>query len=350
MKGQASSTLAEWGGRLRRRLLLILVALAIAPAAFGQSIAAPLKPKTMELFDANGVSLLGPDGSQDAATFGRIRLPEPAIAVGDSKAGGLSFQRTRTGTAPSVFGESPTNNTEIQLRSHNLLGTFSQNTPSLGNPYPWSVFSLGDWSSDPTLVVDAVASPAAAADIRRYGNGATTCSDGVRTCYYREDGAVLAYESAIWPLEPGAVSGRIMSLTKPDGEVITWHYNSIGSGFWSSLWRLQSVTNNLGYMIHFQYERNTSANADDAWRFLRPTKVTALDVSLNPCSPTAFSCSDSTGANWPYLLYAVEGTSVSTVTDRAGNVHRFYSQRKHQHDYGSVRHARRLSQPKCGER
>jgi RHS repeat-associated protein len=121
--------------------------------------------------------------------------------------------------------------------------------------------------------------------------------------------------------------GNIASLTKPDGEVITWHYNYSSGSFASNTPRLQSITNNLNYQIHFQYEYNGSvANSNQIMRWTRMVKATAFDRAINACSQTATSCPDTSGSvEWPYLSYGLTGTGLNTVTvtDRLANVHQY---------------------------
>ncbi len=59
----------------------------------------------------------------------------------------------------------------------------------------------------------------------------------------------------------------------PDGEIIEWNY-----ALFSGVSRLQSITNNLGYQIHFN-KSNVLSNYYN-WSYL--SKITAFDRTLNP--------------------------------------------------------------------
>jgi RHS repeat-associated protein len=312
--------------RDRTKFLSIAIILTFAALGFGalpagaQGQAPKYLPRDFELIDKNGVTLPGP--AYGGANFGNVRIPEPEISIGDPEFGGLSWQRLRMGGkfAPELPGR--TNNDESQLWRHSLMGLVQQTGADPTQPAsPFATFSLGEDSETFSAI-----SSSGGYSLQNTGAGAICQSNG-DCVHYRSDGSIASYERATLWNSDGSINffgGRIASLTKPNGEALTWHYTDITSGAYQGRWRLQSVTNNLGYQIHFQYETNAITDGASALRFLRIQKVTAIDNTLNPCSPTAFTCSDSAGGSWPYLIYGLAGTNTSTVTDRLGNVWRYH--------------------------
>lgn len=89
--------------------------------------------------------------------------------------------------------------------------------------------------------------------------------------------------------------GLIASLTRPNGEVLTWTYNAATE--------IQSVNSNRGYQLHFSYSTQSSAPA---------ITVTALNNAIDACAPTANVCSFSRA--WPSLSLTQTGTGL--VTER----------------------------------
>ncbi|PXA85322.1 hypothetical protein DMC25_15570 [Caulobacter sp. D4A] len=84
-----------------------------------------------------------------------------------------------------------------------------------------------------------------------------------------------------------ATVGYLTSLTKPNGEVITLTY-PIGSPIYAG--NPLTVSSSLGWM--FKYQRPT--------RIQPPSRVDAINTSIDYCSPTATSCTGTTVA-WPYV-------------------------------------------------
>jgi RHS repeat-associated protein len=147
--------------------------------------------------------------------------------------------------------------------------------------------------------------------------------------YIRSDGSVATFDKLLadtstkknfWSSNQGA----IRSLTKPDGEVITWTYTSASADGLTG-YRPQSISNNLGYQLHFQYaNQSPSGAADVVGSWMQRVKVTAINRAFYHCSDTAWTCSDNTGGNWPFAQYGTEaGGAVETVLDRSGGTTRY---------------------------
>ncbi len=290
--------------RIPSLLGLLAFVFLVAGTASGQQ---PMsQPRAFEMTDHNGMSFM-PNGGY------KLSLPEPSVSIGDPASGGLSWRRVHE----AVTGGIPT-------RRHSLMGVLSYCDTGFNPPSPPTyTASVGE-------SVDTFQFGVAGTYTSNQFTGATltlNTAPGQHT-YRRSDGSVVIYDTTVTvgiASNCGSGGFPIKTLTKPDGEVITWHYAVTQSGPYIGFTRLQSVTNNLGYQIHLQYARDavasTTAQIID-WSVI--TKVTATDNTLNPCAPLAFSCSDSVGANWPYLTYShLSSNTVEVVTDRNGGQSKF---------------------------
>ncbi len=122
-----------------------------------------------------------------------------------------------------------------------------------------------------------------------------------------------------------------ISMKMPDGTIQTWHFlyrnfpgYQTGVLAMNTHYRLQSVTNNLGYQIHFQYEMDNPSHQSHLGAFHKLVKATAINNSVYVCSPTATVCSGTGGGvTWPSLTYGTDGSEVDTVTDSLGNQVRY---------------------------
>jgi RHS repeat-associated protein len=140
-----------------------------------------------------------------------------------------------------------------------------------------------------------------------------TASGGIYT-YRTGDGTIATFGAGIIAnTSTGQASGlaRIDTLTRPNGEVITYHYVSgrvvlpieepwrpkpvalIGD-------RVQSVTSNFGYQLKLEYSINNAETEEELSEFLSGlVKVTAFNMAVDACDPFAFSCTFT--RNWPSL-------------------------------------------------
>lgn len=94
-------------------------------------------------------------------------------------------------------------------------------------------------------------------------------------------------------------SWYITSVERPDGEKLTYTYVANTTA-------RQSIVSNLGYMIHYDYVYVGS--------ILRTQKITALNLAVDYCAPSAASCA--TTRSWPSLTFST--TSLFTFTDAIG--------------------------------
>ncbi|NWE54254.1 RHS repeat domain-containing protein, partial [Brevundimonas sp. P7753] len=255
-------------------------------------------PEPYQVIDANGVSL----------TTGSFSSPAHRISIGPEQ-GGVSFSaHYESGVRNwrySTFGalvkeQKPHSN--LQWVSVTVMGASGTFLRTAAGPY-----------------------------VRFDGDGELSTSD----VYTALDGSVATFNSRVDAVVPyNANAGAIATLTRPTGEVVTYHY-SVKPGT-SRIGRLQSVTNNHGYQIHLQYASNA---ADNDWQ--RLVKATALNNAVDPCAPTALSCTFT--QSWPSLTFAqvspAPNTVEQTVTDVLGRTTRYVLIN------GLLYHIRRPSQP-----
>jgi RHS repeat-associated protein len=154
---------------------------------------------------------------------------------------------------------------------------------------------------------------------------------GVHT-YTASDGTeILLKESYVANGEDyyGTADALGDEIISPNGVRTKLHYTNddfeqeVLPGFFFTIYvvRLQSVTTNTSYQLHFEYTNNDPANTDD-WYAI--SKVTAINTADEYCNPSSNSCT-LTG-DWPYLEYArsTSGTdTLETVTDVLGRQVRF---------------------------
>jgi len=111
-----------------------------------------------------------------------------------------------------------------------------------------------------------------------------------------------------------ASEGYLTTLTRPNGEVLTYHYTSWASSCSTGTpvlqcVRLQAVTSTLGYMIKYKY-----AGAVDQPGSTVLERVTAVNLAHEYCDPLAESCTFTN--TWPHKVMSGDmgatGTAVET--------------------------------------
>ena len=279
--------------RCLRAAILGVILAGLAGVAQAQGILAS-PPPIRTVIDDNAV---------DLAT-GSYTVSAEEVVIGKPGAGGLSYVRT--------FFQNGWR--------HSYMGTLN----AVGSLY---TVSIGGSSETFTL--------SGGVYVQNQGRGSTLTFNAANQTYTytTPEGAVAVFDKALAVSAPAASEGLITSLTKPDGEKITFAYRSVnlcvpaGGGGCSSYYysrRLQSVNNNLGYQLRFFYASNTATmQADDAaWSSLASV-VGLNDISLY-CDPQADSCG-TLSTSWPKVTYATPGdnSSARTVTDNAGRVIRY---------------------------
>ena len=153
-----------------------------------------------------------------------------------------------------------------------------------------------------------------------------TLSAGVYT-YTLPDGTTLQYLASLGgqAVNSNQVAGRISTITSPDGRVDTIHYHTamtvVGTGPTGPsprrLYRIQSVTNNAGYQLKYNYALNNASTSEiipatsvGAWT--QPASQQAINNAVDYCAPTAFTCTLT--QSWPSVT--ISGKSVTDALGR----------------------------------
>jgi RHS repeat-associated protein len=276
---------------------LACAVIAVASPAYAQSLPEPLQVRPQ--IDERGVDLI----TQNIQLAGL-----GAVSIGPAGPGGLSFSRLyRQGGWRSDF-----------------LGTISYS----GGIATVSVGESAETFTDaaPGVTVDSLQGTGSKLF---YTGGACVPPDPCEPrdyVYTTRDGVLMEFDGAIvGQIGSSVVNGGVLStITYPTGEVVTLHYLSVAFGGSppGATARLQGVTNNLGYAMHFDYARNgtpTFAQAPE-WRTL--TKVTAFDSTVvTTCAPLAETCTIPT--SWPWVTYTGTEFRVDSATDALGRTTTF---------------------------
>ena len=109
----------------------------------------------------------------------------------------------------------------------------------------------------------------------------------------------------------------IIDATRPNGEKTTYHHRA-DQADGETRYRIQSITNSYGYMIHFAYANNnaiTLTQLEGDW--MRRTRATGINLAHEYCSTSANSCSGLTHS-WPYVTYDNSINSTQRVTNALG--------------------------------
>jgi RHS repeat-associated protein len=274
----------ELSARARAQLLAALLnisALAMPCAASAQStLVTP--PPTFTTVDPNGVDLL----------TGAFNVSSIDLTIGQPGSGGLVFGRTFIGTG----------------WRHNYVGSIDEGGEGL-------IVSIGGVSEE--MVETSPGNYASA-----QGSGATLVEDGGVYTYTMSNGAVAIFGDNYIDFDAGinADSGMLNSITYPSGEVWEFHYRAIDIilGERRRVVRLQSVTNNFGYQLHFDYAIDVVDEYADLAPFALLTSVTAINNAVTYCGPVADDCTGS----WPTVTYS-SGSGTQTVSDAAGRQTRY---------------------------
>ncbi len=264
----------------QRTMAVLLMVLGLAVAATPAQAQIP-PPEPFQPIDANSVNL----------QTGDMLISSPTISVGP-KQGGLIYS-AQYDAFHGVW------------RNGTAGGISAVQGPPPPPTYPYTTVTLMGQSrtfmkSSVTGLYMPVDDPSAT----------LTLSGGIRTLTL-SDGSQAVYDQPGETVKFFANQGQIGKLTKPNGEIITFTYaftTVVSGGQTVTATRIQSITNNFGYQLHFDY------NGDD-WSL--PSKVTALNNAIDACAPSAATCSYS--RTWPSLTFGYTGNSERTVTDALGH-------------------------------
>ena len=223
---------------------------------------------------------------------GTYNLSTTDVVIGQPGAGGLTYSRDYIGPG----------------WRDNMTGTI-QDT---GSGYFVSVggvteqFTLSGGVYTPTRNVGVTL-------VSVFGGGHDfTTADGV---VYRFGPALQSYNS---PTQ--ANQGRLVSITYPNGEVVTLTYRTVNVNTGDPIepvaqaTRVQSASNNFGYQIKLTYANDSPGTVGNLPAFYRIISATGFNMAVDYCAPNATSCTYT--QTWPSATYAVTG-STQTVTDQS---------------------------------
>lgn len=256
-------------------------------------------PPIFSAVDERGVDLLG----------GSVRFSTPSISIGQPGQGGLSYVGSY---GPSDYRDNVTGT----ITTSGSGGT--SRTVSIG-------FSAESFA------------PSGGAWVSSQGTGATLSFDtgSQEWTYTAADGSVAKFSRTLGQRSGlySASEGLITSLTKPDGEIVSFGYRtsevvqcpgepcSRPVIVVENLVRLQSVTNNLGYQLQFDYRSSQPRYflGEDYSGFFLPQSVTAFNRTEFAC-PLNIAAACSPTGDWPKLTFATTDPFWFEVTDALGRV------------------------------
>ncbi len=258
-------------------------------AAQGGPITGP--PPVHSFVDNNGVDL----------TSGYLTVTTPGLTIGQGE-GALSYVREliNTGWTDNVIGTVNVNGSTVTVSFGGTSDTFT--------------LSGGTYTN-------------------ALGLGSTLTNSGGYYTYTSHTGVVVQFQQSLAGYLPCyGNGGRPVSVTWPDGKVLTYTYNTISvsgtntcsSGSTTSAARVQSVTNNFGYQLHFTYQVDTASTVAGLTAWTTVAQVTAINNAVDYCSPSANECTGLT-VTWPTLTYATNtGPYVTiSVTDALSHVSQY---------------------------
>lgn len=211
-----------------------------------------------------------------------LNVSTSTITIGQPGQGGLSYSATYVGGSVDTW------------RHSTYGGLYRRVTNVQNQPYQWYEVSV----------------PGASAYFRDDGLGTleivpgsgsgTFVASGANFIYTARDGTIYTFDSSVNSYPPyRSNKGLLKTIQRPDGEVITYTYAG------GSPYRIQAISNNLGYQLHFDYSSSGQT----------PSKVTAFNMGVDACAPMAATCTFS--RNWPSLSFSSSGYTRS-VTDSLG--------------------------------
>lgn len=263
---------------------LVLFLGTCSSVAMAQSISIP-EPPVRSPLDQNGVNL----------STGKIELTDPGVMIGKAGAGGLAHNRVwmSNGWRHGFFLAVTTTPTTA--------------TVSIGGTSSTFTLSNGVYTSD-----------------QRNGTSLTATSS-IFT-FTMADGTAVTFDRALAANAAsyyGAVAAVGTQILLPNGEKTTLTYLR-GSYAYNSVTlyvlRLQSVTNNLGYQLHYNYFDSTiSQSTVDNW--VKIQSVQAINNAVDYCDPAASSCASLT-QSWPTVSYAYAASGSNIVETKTDSLNR----------------------------
>jgi len=248
---------------VRRFLLLSLSATVAATAANEARAQTQPVPPIYYSLDRNGVDLV----------TGDLNLVTSEVSIGPPGAGGLTYGRVaiETGWRDRAIGGLSCTGDDCVLS----LGGQSQAFTKSGFDPP-------------------VFTPVS-------NEGATLEYDAGSYRYSAPGGTIVTLAPVTGANPYNANVALLSEVVEPGGLTTTYHYTTVGVEQ-----RLQSITNTLGYQIHYRYDAVTPTVVD---------KVMGINMAQAYCAPTAPNCDGLSG--WPSISYSLQPDGSGGVNEYA---------------------------------
>jgi len=268
--------------------LLVLFVVCDVSSARAQTTYAPvvITPPIVDAIDENHVSILS----------ARTQLSVPAVKLGD-----VSF-------APFTFNGTYFTHAGLQDNNYGQVVGCEGGSGSVGVTEPECSVSNGGigvqaiyGQARATFDYVTTASPYYAPEA---ADGSTFVDNGTTCTWTMRDGTKVVYAAYRQGTSPLCFSNNILSVTHPDGTILSYYYYPNNSSF-STTPNVQSpiisIASNSGYLLKYNYSGTPV--------FSMETSVTAINRSYESCDPAAVSCS--LQHSWPTATLTFQQKTVS---------------------------------------
>jgi RHS repeat-associated protein len=246
-------------------------------------------PPVYTAIDANGVDL----------STGFMSASTTALSIGPVGSGGLSFQQTFDQSSPLAFyAASNQHFFGGGVFRSSLEGSIYSTTETVAGQSNSSVAYVSYGNSSDKFVLNSDGT-----NLSVFGGGATL----IGSLYTTADGTIISFGGGTVPTGcnpsiPTGTSGVFGNLTspvtfvqKPNGEVLCYIYTAYTLNFAGNqsadYIHLQSVTSNMGYQVHFQYDPNDGTQLQQVATFKSDTQY---------CDPAATTICAGSAAAFTY--------------------------------------------------
>lgn len=241
-------------------LLVITVVALTAPATASAQVQDYIPP-TSNTVDAHGVDVV----------TGEYTFTTTEVAIGPPGAGGLVHARRYSGDLfTQGWRDTHAGTVKLLRDGNNITGAVvSYNGGSIN----FESTSGGGFAPKTDVSASLVQNGNIYTFTSRFGDVVRFDNTYSDKHFWRVDGAV------------------IIDATRPNGEKTTYHHRADQAGG-ETRYRIQSITNSYGYMVHFEYANNnaiTLTQLEGDW--MRRTRATGINLAHEYCSTSANSCS-----------------------------------------------------------
>ncbi|MEA3030089.1 MAG: hypothetical protein QOG13_1414, partial [Sphingomonadales bacterium] len=265
----------------------LLTSTALTAPALAQS-----PPPVNHNVDDNGIDVV----------LGRFELSQTLVSIGPPWPHGLHYTRIRD------------DDRWVDNFTGGIYQVFNQLFVSIGNSSAKFIYSGGN-----SLFTAGSFTPARA-------DGSTLTRSGGVFTFTNSRGEIARFTAEI--TSTGHIvlgTGRVMDMRYPNGALVTLNYRTESvcdenEENCIAHFRIQSVTNNFSYQLHFSYAENGPVAEADPGEWQQVTAVRAINTAVESCDPYADQCT-LTGA-WPTASLG-SASGYETVTLPDGNVWRY---------------------------